>query len=99
MRVSLLIIVAAVGLTGCAAGPNSSLVATQAPLIENCQRLGFVTEKADAGHLSAFLAKHAMVRKVENRAIQLGATHIVWLHQTDHSAAARAYRCPDPAVD
>jgi hypothetical protein len=99
MRMPLLIITAAVGLMGCAAGSVSGPVATQTPLIEHCERLGFLTEKADAGHLSAFLAKHAMVRKVENRAIQLGATHIVWVHQTDHSAAARAYRCPDPGPD
>ncbi len=99
MRMSLLIIAATVWSLGCAAGSDPHLVATQKTLIEHCEPLGFITEKADTGHLSPFLAKHTMLRKVENRAIQLGATHIVWLHQTDKSAAARAYGCPDTAIE
>lgn len=95
MRFYLSMIIALAGLTGCAAiqGPGAQLVETQSALMAQCDSLGVLNETVDAGRLSTVMARRAMVRKIEARAVQLGATHIVWLHQTDTSAAAKAYQC------
>ncbi len=73
--------------------PYSDLVETQQPLVAGCEMLGLISESADADQISSTLASRDMVIHVKARAIQLGATHIVWLHKTDVSAAAEAYRC------
>lgn len=81
--------------TGCAQFQNvyPELVETQATLVENCQRLGMISETANADHLSAYMARRAMENRVRERAFQMGATHVVWLHSTETSAALQAYRC------
>jgi hypothetical protein len=78
-------------LTGCAA--QGRLIETQEPLMTGCSMLGVISETANAGIVSAYAAKRLMLNRVQERALQLGATHIVWLHRTDHAAAARTFRC------
>lgn len=98
MNSYLFIIIAGAWLTGCAyfqpAHPN--LIETQMRLVSGCDMLGVIAETSDADRISGYLARRAMVNQVKARAIQLGATHIAWLHQTETSAAAKAYRCPQP---
>ncbi len=86
---------AMVWLTGCAQFQNAypELTETQAALVQGCQRLGMISETANADHLSAYMARKAMENKARERAFQMGATHIVWLHSTETSAALQAYRC------
>ena len=86
---------AMVWLTGCAQFQNAypELIETQASLVQGCQQLGMVSETANADHLSAYMARKAMENRARERALQMGATHIVWLHSTDTSAALQAYRC------
>jgi len=73
--------------------PYSQLNEVQAQQVVACDMLGLVAETADADKLFPSLARRAMVRRVKARASQLGATHMVWMHQTNESAAAKAYRC------
>lgn len=67
---------------------------TQAQLVAGCTLLGVVSETANADRVSATVAKIEMLRTVKRRARELGGTHMVWLHQTDISAAAQVYACP-----
>jgi hypothetical protein len=78
-------------ITGCAS--QGTLVETQEPLVAGCRMLGVISETANAAIVSSYAARRIMLDRVEERALQLGATHIVWLHRTDHAAAARTYRC------
>lgn len=105
MRTHLLIMMAAIWMAGCAHLPNPfrdpfpNLVETQPQLVTGCDMLGTVAETADADRISDRMAKRAMINEVRERATQLGATHIVWLHRTDASATAQAYRCSQPKTN
>jgi hypothetical protein len=74
--------------------PYPNLIETEKNLVSACVMVGAIAETADAGSLFAFVAKKNMILRVRERAGMLGATHIVWLHQTANSATAEAYRCP-----
>ncbi|MCJ8499694.1 hypothetical protein [Desulfatitalea alkaliphila] len=89
----LLFIIALLLPAGCAAVRGTGLVDSSPAMVAECRFLGMVTETADAGQVSVFWARRSMLRAVTNRAAQLGATHLVWLHRTDNSAAAQAYHC------
>ena len=93
----IVVLSAMVSLAGCAQFQNTypQLIESQAPLVENCQRLGVIAETANADHLSVYMARRSMENRVRGRAVQLGATHIVWLHRTETSATAQAFRCPE----
>jgi hypothetical protein len=69
------------------------LVETQARMVEECVLVSTIAETASAENPFPIDAKIAMIRRVKDRAVQLGATHLVWLHQTYASATAQAYRC------
>ena len=100
MRAYGLMIMMAMWLLGCAhgQGPTAApaLIEVEPQLTAGCSLLGTISEAADADNLSVLLARHAMLNKVKARAAQLGATHLVWLHQTDTNAAAQAFRCSGP---
>jgi hypothetical protein len=87
---------------GCAAVPGSRepqpvVVDPQCTAcVADCLRLGMLVETADAGNPSAYWAARRMLNRLNERALQLKATHIVWLHRTSNSAAIEAYRCPAP---
>jgi len=73
--------------------PYSQLTETQPQLVAGCDMLAMIAETADAERLFPYFARKEMIKRVKARAAQLGATHMVWLHQTNESAAAQAYRC------
>ena len=100
MKIGLLWMILTIGLliNGCSyfkdsPSQSSQLSEVQAQQVVGCDMLGLVSETADADKLSVYLARREMVQRVKARASQLGATHIVWLHQTNESAAAQTYRC------
>lgn len=74
--------------------PYPDLIETQKTLMSGCDLLGLVAETADANQIFSTIAQREMVTRVKARSVQLGATHIVWLHKTETGAAAEAYRCP-----
>jgi hypothetical protein len=71
----------------------SHLIETEAQMVGDCVLVSTITETASAENPFPIDAKIAMIRRVKDRAVQLDATHLVWLHQTYSSAAAQAYRC------
>ena len=95
MKAMLYVLALAMGVTACAQFRNvhPELIETQAALVEGCRRLGTISETANADYLSDFMARQAMENRVRERAVQLGATHLVWLHRTPTSAAAQAFAC------
>ena len=76
--------------------PYPDLIETEKKLVSACEMVGVIAETANAGNPFALAAKQNMILRVRERAGLLGATHIVWLHQTAISATAEAYRCPLP---
>ncbi len=97
MKKSVLIIIGTLVLIGCSRWSVKlypDLVETEKPLVARCKLLGMVNETADAGNPVPLAATENMILRVRERAGDLGASHIVWLHQTATSAAAEAYQCP-----
>jgi len=97
MRYSLMVVGLTLALNACShwfVDPYPDLVETEKQLVQNCALLGVVAETADAANPFSAAAGINMVLRVRERAGQLGATHLVWLHQTDTMATAEAYRCP-----
>lgn len=96
----LTMLVAFVGLTawGCShhlyQEPYPDILEAQAQQVAHCDMLGVVSETANAANPWSLAAEHNMIFRVRERAGQLGATHLVWLHQTDNMATAQVYRCP-----
>ena len=86
---------AAFWLTGCAyfEEPFPQLVETQPQLVSQCDMLAVIAETANADRVFSYGATREMINTLKQRAVQLGATHIVWLHQTSSAATAEAYRC------
>ncbi len=74
--------------------PYPDILEAEKEQVSGCAMLGVVSETADAGNPIPIAAKQNMIFKVRERAGQLGATHIVWLHKTSHMATAEAYDCP-----
>ncbi len=96
MRAILLVLIALMGLTACAVWRGtgySQLQETEAQMVDDCVLVATIAETANAGNPFPIDAKVAMIRRVKERAIQMDATHLVWLHQTYASATAQAYRC------
>jgi hypothetical protein len=97
MRIFMLLALAGLWVAGCSQwfpDPYPDLMETERRLIAACEQVGMIAETADADNVFAFDAKDNMILRVRERAVALGATHIVWLHRTATSAAAEAYRCP-----
>ena len=97
MRIVMIAVGLALALSACShwfVEDYPDVIETEKQLVEGCTMLGVVTETADAGDPFAAAAKTNMILKVRDRAGRLGATHIVWLHQTSTMATAEAYRCP-----
>ena len=65
-------------------------------LVSGCSLINVISENANAGDPFPWLATKKMIQRVKARAVQLRATHLVWLHKTELAAAAEAYRCPPP---
>lgn len=82
--------------SGCAyvKEPFLKIIETQPQLVRNCSLLGVVAQTSDADRIVSHAAWQKAKVSIKERAIELGATHIVWLHNTKESVAAEAYRCP-----
>lgn len=96
MRPIFPVLLAVLGLTACAVWRGTGypqLTEAEAQQVSDCVLVATITESADAVNPFPIDAKVAMIRRVKDRAVQLNATHLVWLHQTYTSAAAQAYRC------
>jgi hypothetical protein len=74
--------------------PYPQILEAEKQQVAGCALLGVVSETADAANPWSFAAKQNMIFKVRERAGQLGATHVVWLHRTASMATAEAYMCP-----
>lgn len=96
MRTFFPVLLAVLGLTACAVWRGTGypqLTEVEAQQVGDCVLVATLTETANALNPFPIDAKVAMVRRIKDRAVQLDATHLVWLHQTYASAAAQAYRC------
>lgn len=74
--------------------PYPDILEAEKQQVRNCTMLGVLSETADAANPWSLAAQQNMIFKVRERAGQLGATHIVWLHRTSTMATAQAYQCP-----
>jgi hypothetical protein len=93
MLIALLLLI---GLDACAMWRGtgySQLIETEAQMVGDCVLVATIAETASAENPFPVDAKAAMIRRVKDRAVQLDATHLVWLHKTYSSATAQAYRC------
>ena len=96
MRYTLATIAIVLTLTACPnwfVEPYPDLIETEQQKVAGCRFLGMITETADGSNPFPAAAETNMVLRVRERAGQLGATHIVWLHKTGTMAAAEAYQC------
>jgi hypothetical protein len=96
MRYTMAIIGMVLTLSACPhwfAEPYPDLIETEKQTVADCRLIGMVSEAADASNPFPVAAEANMVLRVRERAGQMGATHIVWLHKTGTMAAAEAYRC------
>jgi hypothetical protein len=98
MRFLMFLVLVGLAVWGCShhlfQEPYPDLLEAQAPQVSHCDMLGVVSETADAANPWSLAAEQNMIFQVRERAGQLGATHLVWLHQTDNMATAQVYRCP-----
>lgn len=96
MRYLIIVFCMVLTFSGCPqwfAEPYPDLIETEKQLVAGCKYLGLVSETADADNPFAPAAETNMVLRVRERAGELGATHIVWLHRTSTMAAAGTYQC------
>lgn len=93
------ILLAGVSIMGCAHSEDpyaGRFNEVPAELVSGCELIGVINETANAGDPFPWLATKKMIQRVKSRAVDLKATHLVWLHKTEQSASAEAYRCPAP---
>jgi hypothetical protein len=99
MRHAITIIGMVLTLTGCPhwfVEPYPDLIEAEKSTVAECRFMGMVSETADASNPFPAAAEANMVLRVRERAGQMGATHIVWLHKTGTMATAESYQCsPD----
>jgi hypothetical protein len=84
------------GLAGCThSRPKPSIAVAEQNMVGACEFLEMVVEISDMGKVQLH-PKHTYdaQERVIHRAVKLGATHIVWLHNYPQGSAARAYQCP-----
>lgn len=74
--------------------PYPDLLEAEKQQVKGCTMLGVVSETADAANPWSLAAEQNMIFRVRERAGQLGATHLVWLHQSGTMATAQVYHCP-----
>ncbi len=85
---------------GCAVPPAMRPPAVVDPQctswVADCLHLGMLAETADDVSPWRFQATRRMENRLQDRAVRLKATHIIWLHRSPSSAAAEVFRCPAP---
>ena len=72
-----------------------SIAITEEKMVGGCVYLDTLSENSDMGKIQLH-PKHTYDAQelVIKRAVRLGATHIVWLHNYPSGSAAKAYQCP-----
>ncbi len=95
MRSFIIILVFTV-LSGCSLWPSRPprIAEVEPQLVTDCHFLAVLNETADADRIIQMHAAEEMVTRIKERAVQLGATHLVWHHRTKSSASASVYFCP-----
>ena len=75
--------------------PRPSVAVTEEKMISGCVYLDTLSENSDMGKIQLH-PKHTYDAQelVIKRAVRLGATHIVWMHNYPSGSAAKAYQCP-----
>jgi hypothetical protein len=75
--------------------PRPSIAVAEEKMVSGCVYLDTLSENSDMGKIQLH-PKHTYdaQERVIDRAVRLGATHIVWLHNYPSGAAAMAYQCP-----
>jgi hypothetical protein len=75
--------------------PRPSIAVAEEKMVAGCVYLDTLSENSDMGktQLHPKYTYDAQERVIK-RAVRLGATHIVWLHNYPSGAAAVAYQCP-----
>ena len=75
--------------------PRPSIAITEEKMVAGCVYLDTLSENSDMGKIQLH-PKHTYDAQeiVIMRAVRLGATHIVWLHNYPSGSAAEAYQCP-----
>jgi hypothetical protein len=76
-----------------AMSPLPDIIETEHQNVSSCRRLGAVSELIDPGKVFLFLEIRRTKKRVIQRAVDLGATHIVWEYQNRQAMAATAYTC------
>ena len=98
MKTILYIALVALALGGCNSHwfdePYPDILEAEKVQVAGCSDLGMISESAEAANPWSIAAKQNMIFRVRERAGQMGATHIVWLHKTGTMASAQAYQCP-----
>ena len=70
------------------------LLSAEEQMVKDCQYLDTLSETLDPGRFLPKYRANDAEREVLQRADQLGATHIVWIHNYHRlGSAAMAYRC------
>jgi hypothetical protein len=86
-------------LVGCAKNRFPDLVVAEEGMIWNCEYLDTLSETSDPGkffHSSTKYSKYYDGElKVLERASNMGATHVVWLHNYSVGSSAEVYRCDE----
>jgi hypothetical protein len=63
------------------------------PMVEGCAHIATLTETTDPGRVLDNYRPTEHQAEILRRAENLGATHVVWLHDYRIGSAANAYRC------
>jgi hypothetical protein len=63
------------------------------PMVEGCTHIATLTENTDPGRVLDNYRPPEHQDEILRRAENLGATHVVWLHDYRVGSAADAYRC------
>ncbi|MEJ2638332.1 MAG: hypothetical protein P8010_02035 [Desulfosarcinaceae bacterium] len=74
---------------------QADLIEAEIQQVAACEQVGALSESLDTGRIITPLARREMVAHLKERALALGATHLVWVYRTDQTAAARAFRCAE----
>ena len=95
LKIAAIFVIAMALTAGCTRyQPRPSIAVAEANMVTACVFLETLAENSDMGKIQLH-PKHTYdaQERVLYRAVKLGATHIVWLHNYPQGSAARAYQC------
>jgi hypothetical protein len=74
--------------------PLPDLIEAEPDAVVACRQLGAITEMAEPDRIGQWWEARRIKKRVMQRALAMGATHIVWDVETPQMAGAIAYHCP-----